>query len=307
MSRVNIGFIGSCVAVLALTIVAGMPQRVCAQDAPAALPKFRKSKAEATFNKGVELYQKGDFRKAQRYFKTAKKSGVTKKDKRLVDGWIRSSQGGLHLTILQKKFERKLYKEAFFEATDVLPKYRNTAIGPKFNEFANLAATNAVVVVEDFERPGAGFSKKYGKSYVKAGPRNPGAAFHGTSCIEWAQNKTKTASQMQFKRNLPKDWTKIDGLVFWVYAIAPMPIEIMARTPSKKKKGILDYHLSRYKPGVLNRWVKVFLPVAKFKKYGQGDLGNIDTLFFRTGTKGPFKIRVDYVCLVRKPQKTRKK
>ena len=308
MSRVIIGRIGVCAAILALTFGVGMSQRVCAQEAPVALPKFSKPRAQTAFNKGVEFYQKEEYRKAQKYFKTAKKSSATKTDQKLVDGWIRSAQGGYHLTLLQRKLKQKLHKEVFFEATDVLPKYRDTPIGQKFNEFTDLAAANAVIVLEDFESPGAGFSKKYGKSYVKSSPKNPRAAFHGRACVEWAQNDTKTASQMQFKRAVPKDWTKMEGVLFWIYAISPMPIEIMARTPSKKKKsGILDYHLQRYRPKNLNRWERVFLPMAKFKKYGVADLTNVNALFFRTGSKGPFKVRVDYVCLVRKPTPVRRR
>ena len=307
MSRVTIGIFGACATIVALTFGVGTPQRVCAQEAPAALPKFRKPKAEAAFNKGVELYQKGDYRKAQRYFKTAKKSTATKTDQKLVDGWIRSAQGGHHLTLLQRKLKQKLHKEAFFEATEYLPRYRDTAIGQKFNEFTDLAATNAVIVLEDFERGGGGFSKKYGKTYVKASPKDPLAAFHGRACIEWAQNEKRTASQMQFKRNVPRNWTQIDGVVLWVYAIAPMPVDVMIRTPSKKVKGIRDYHLHKFRPKYVNRWEKVFLPMPKFKKYGAGDLTHVDAMFFRSGSKGRFKVRIDYVCLVRKATPVRRK
>ena len=76
-------------------------------------------------------------------------------------------------------------------------------------------------------------------------------------------------------------------------------IEIIARCKGKDKKQ-LNAYMTKYAARNSKDWVRVYLPIDKFKKYGQANLSQVESVVLQIQKGKYYKVYVDYICLVRK-------
>ncbi len=295
-----------------LLVCAFLPVAVLAQDAPAGdadakRPAFSSDRAAEAFDRGLALFKEGKYRDAEAQFKRAVKSAKTKEDTVLVTRWQLASEGGRYLEIIERR-AAQVPMEALFQAYDLADKYGDTPIRDKYDSFIATLGANTVHMVEEFDHYSPKYSKKYGKHFLKKDPADPSTAYRGGGCIEWKQNEEKNASQLRIaSASVPKNFNEYEGVVFWLYAIKPLEMEVIARTPGKDKKKQVNSFMHKFKPKAARRWQRIFVPWNKFSQYGQGDLSNVDALIFQIRAKRDFHLRVDHVGLVKKSQPGRAK
>ena len=261
-------------------------------------PEFRKEKSRELFEKGLKDFNEEKYKKSLASFKKAKKGAADSESKKIVNQWMQASEGGMRLLILAKQAKLKMFRDSYFSAINLSRKYANTPIEEKFNKFIEEVSSSAIHVLETFDSKGK-YSAKYGKKRIKADESDPSRVFKGKGCIEWEQTKDKKAIQLLIKKDVPKNWTRFEGVIFWIYNFKGISMELIARTPGKEKKQ-QNAHMAKYTPRSTGRWEKVFVPFSQFHKYGKASFSNIDAFQFQVRGLSHFKIRLDHVCLVRK-------
>ena len=206
-----------------------------------ATPEFKKDSAKEAFDRGLELYREGEYKKASKQFKTAGKGGKKKADKALVASWGLACKGMQRLEMVRQLAEKRKQVSRAYEMLLVdLPKYRATPAGAEFLKLYSELEAQIFVPLEDFDtaRPRI-YSKKFGKTLIK----DPSAVVKGTA-LHWT-NSASLGKPSQLKIDPAKmvslrNWEKFEALEFWVNVRAPFSGQIIltsATVDEQKAKG----------------------------------------------------------------------
>lgn len=298
--RLAIAILGFCSTMALL----GVPAPPLAQDAggeseaaePA--PEFKTAKAADDFAKTVGAFKAGKFKEAASGFKKVKSAAKSAEDKAQVDKWQLAAEGGIGLEGLKTRVAANQLRDAFFQADDLLVKYAGTPIEKAYRDFRAEQGSKVLYTFEDFEHPKPDYTEKFGKIHVAADAGDPGKVYHGAGCIEWAQNKEKTAFQLHVKKNVPEKWMKYDGVVFWALFLKPAAMEVIAISSFKDKKK-MDGHRVTVRPKATGDWERVYLPLNKFEKENKGNLDAVESFMIQIQSPD-FRLRIDRISLVRK-------
>ncbi len=266
-----------------------------AEDATAKwTPEFENDSYSKTFTKARELYDKRSFKKAGSSFKKTRRGAASDEDVKKIDAWMLACKGGLVLHTIARRVKLGRQRDAFFALLDEQRKYHNTPIAESFKNAVSSLASKVVKVIDDFERKDSRLKESFGMNYV----RQPNFSYQGESCLQWAQTKDRESVPLR-RANGEANWKSYDGVVFWMRADAAAPMEIIARCKGKDKKQ-LNAYMTKYAARNSRDWVRVYLPMKQFKKYGQANLAQVENVILQIQKGKYFKVYVDYICLVRK-------
>lgn len=151
------------------------------ESAPNEGPKFEQTEAQESFDAGKALFDKEDWKNAEKRFKACKKE-ANRDERKTVDSWIKACQGGKKLDKVHKAVAKQKWKGAWVELQKVSAKYGKTPLQEKLDVVRASIEKELFFPLATFEedapapelaagaRNGAEFETK--PDYVKSGKRS---------------------------------------------------------------------------------------------------------------------------------------
>jgi hypothetical protein len=283
-----------------------LPQDKASGDSAGAGPEFKSEAAKASFETAQQLYGTGDYKKAESLFKRALRKAKTKKDKVLVQKWVKAAGGGKILATLERRAKKQQLNRAYEEARGHARKYAGTPAEALFEKFIKELEAELIVVLQNFDRVSARYTKKYGKTYV----REPKPELDGTQCLRWTNTTERPPAALKIQQ-VPRDWRPFGFLEFWVnVARAPSdPQAVIAckkgagakKKPRRGRKSSPDgFLIARLKLGnTKGEWQRIRLALSEFKATGAASLDAVEYFSMQVGGGTQFDLLIDRVSLYR--------
>ncbi|MFN0059272.1 MAG: hypothetical protein ACKVX7_12525 [Planctomycetota bacterium] len=150
-----------------LALFAGFLNARIAQDEPAGegekqpaapsatrpTPEFADDESRAAFARGVELFDKGDWKAADGEFTKCQKGATSKVSKAELKLWTRAVKGGPDLAKIEKAIDKKDWKGAWGQLTTANAKYADTPLKSKLDELTKVVEPELFLVLASFEEP----------------------------------------------------------------------------------------------------------------------------------------------------------
>lgn len=283
-----------------------------AESEPVKIPEFTKDTGKEEFSKAKSLFDEGKWKDAESAFKKLKADAKAKEDKDIVDSWALASGGGLVLERVKAKVKQRQFTVAQREAESYLKKYRGTPIEPAYHQVLQEIEKELYVVIESFDVPSSAFSEKYGKTYVN----DADVLLDGTRCLRWANTKERDNVTLRL-RNVPRDWSRMEAVEFWVRITAPpSDAELVVgcgEPATTKKKGVAkttkkkktdDDTGSAFQAQIRlpsgRQWQRIQVPLDAFQAQGDANFATVNFFQIQVGGGKQFDFLIDKVALVKK-------
>jgi hypothetical protein len=264
-------------------------QQVLLEDTP----EFRTDNSKEAFKKAVELFNSKEYGKAQGVFNKLRTKVARRADREKLEMWMRACTGGGVILKCERIASSGGTRAAFFQALDGRNQYVATPAKRQFDDLIASLSPKVVYPLEDFEYPSGRYTEKYGKHYVRDD------AYHGDGCLRWAQTRDKRGFQLK-AGSVPKDWSKYNGVVFWLKAKNPAELQVIVLSPGTsehEKKEQQNSFMAKVTPKRSAKWNRFYMRLGDFKKFGQPDFQNVSGLLLQTPRGKNFEFVIDYICL----------
>lgn len=124
---------------------------VAADEEPNAdLPKFTAGEAQKAFDEGHGLFQKGEWKAAEKLFKECSKKGEGE-DRDRIKPWIQACKGGARLNRIDKVINKQEWRKAWVEIQRVNASYKETPLQATLAEYLERIEGNLFFPLATFE------------------------------------------------------------------------------------------------------------------------------------------------------------
>jgi len=259
-------------------------------------PEFKSEQGKEYFDQALQLYRAKDYKKARTGMRKLKNYVSGTKNRVLLDQWVRACEGGVYIEAYKKMAERGAVRKTLSQVMNTSIRYRDTPINKEFEKLTDELLSKAAVVLEDFDAYSNRYSKKFGKEFVK----DPKIVFKGKYSLLWKSIKGKAAQLRLPEDKAPKNWNQFHSVMFWIYPIKPVEMELVALSATQKKGQESSGMVYKYKPSSSRGWVRVEVELSKFKKHGAGSFSSVGLFLFQIEAKTSYQFCLDQIMLIRK-------
>lgn len=261
-------------------------------------PEFKRSAAAKSFESGQKKFKKRDYRGARSDFKKARSSGKGRKDKAIVDGWIKATEGGEQLTRVRRFLMKANYREAYDGLTGVYTKYLGTPIASEFEKEWKKLATRATTVLEGFDSHSKYYVQKPSRVFVEGEDK----VLRGTHSLGWKSSPDNKPTAVTLRR-VPENWSGFDTVELWYNArIAPIDMHLVltcGRRGNDDTKDTREHKLTTHIRMKGKGWHCLRLPLDDFESSGLPCLTKVKKVELIVAGKRRFDFMLDNISIVK--------
>ncbi len=271
-------------------------------------PEFKKNSAARSFESGLKSFKNRDYRGARTDFKTARSSGKEKKDKAIVDRWIKATHGGEKLTRIRRSVMAARHREAYDHLTDAYVRFLGTPIASEYEKEWKKLSSRVATLVEGFDSHSSYYVREPGRTFVEG----EGKVLWGSHCLWWKSSPDKKTRAVTLRRVVPENWSEYDAVELWYNArVAPRDMHLVltcgrrGKVDDKEDSG--DHKLTTQIRMKGKGWRRLRLPLNAFMRVGKPGVTKIKSVELSIRDDRPYDFMLDRISLLRASRQLAKK
>lgn len=252
---------------------------------------------EALFARAVAHLEAGEYRELGETCKKLRSQAKDGATRELVASYLSAAEGGLQLERCREQARQGKQRAAYGDAQKAYARYAETPVGPAYVTFLEHLRGELFTVLEDFEKSGARYSEKFGKSFVQ----DPKFVKEGRQSLKWEIAGKNVSLKVE---GLPKDLVQDHvGISMWVnFPAGTAPYRLVfactGKSASTQGEAVQD---SFYKAIAAQRgWTRIEADWKEFSQQGAADWSKVEDFRIQFDGRPGITLYVDDICLIKR-------